>query len=181
MFFVFSTLGILLTAFLFLPPPIFLLPWKSELDAMRGKILTLGIQTFFSHHLLVSWRTESWNGWSSWWCWKEDVLWKGTKSWSNYAFGSGHFVQGSLARKIQWSSFTEVTSFSKVCIVSARIFTFSKKMHIGRRNLRRRRKEMYQIWIGIEIEHLEKIKRRMLIYLQGMYCLTKSWRNPELI
>lgn len=144
-------------------------------------MLTLGIQKFLSHRLLVSWRTESWKGWSNWWCWKEDELWKGTKSWSNYAFGSGRFVQRNLARKSQWNSFIEVTAYYNVCIVSAHIFTFSQKMCIGRRNLRRRRKETYQIWIGIEIEHLEKIRRRMLIYLQGMCCLTKSWRNPELL
>lgn len=43
-------------------------------------------------------------------------------------------------------SFTElITSFYNVHIVSARIFTFSKKMRIERRNLRRRRKEMYQM------------------------------------
>lgn len=33
----------------------FLFPWKSELDAVKGKMLSLGIQNFVSHHLLLSW------------------------------------------------------------------------------------------------------------------------------
>lgn len=159
MFFVFSTLGILLTALLFLPP--FFISLKVRARCCKGKMLSLGIQKFLSHHLLLSWWTESWKGWLNWWCWKEDVLWKATKSWNNYAFELGHFVQRNLARKIQWSSLTKLSSFYNICIVSACIFAFSKKMRIGRRNLRRKRKEMYQIWIGIEIEHLGKIRRRM--------------------
>lgn len=139
----------------------FFISLKVRARCCEGEMLSLGIQKFVSLHLSLSWWTESWKGWLNWWCWKEDVLWKDTKSWSNYAFGSGHFVQRNLAGKVQWSSLTKLSSFYNVHIVSACIFAFSKKMRIGRRNLRRKRKETYLIWIGTEIEHLEKIRRRM--------------------
>lgn len=78
----------------------FFFPWKSGLDGVRGEMLTLGIQKFLSHHLLVSWRTESWKDWSSGWCWKEEVLWRDTKSYSNYAIGVELFCPVKFSKKI---------------------------------------------------------------------------------